>query len=357
MRYLYCVLNVKAQVAHRRKMSKRDQFIGLMKAEMPERILFYPILMQFAAKYYFKNYGEFVSDYKVLVRSNIKCLEDFDLDMISLISDPYRETAAFGAKIEFTSNEGPKCLNRVITTPKDIENLKKPDIYKCERTIDRIKGAEYYKKLLKDEFPIMGWVEGPLAEACDLTGVGEMMVLLMTEPELSMLLLDKCLITAKEFAKSQIDAGCDLIGIGDAICSQIDSETYRTYIFKRHQELVNFIHSQGVFVKLHICGDTTHLWPLLSELKLDIFDPDYMTSMEDAHHIFGPEVTLSGNLNPVELQNLSVEETFNKTKCLLDINRGRKFILSAGCEITVDTPPANIRAMREASKQIPSIKL
>jgi hypothetical protein len=34
------------------------------------------------------------------------------------------------------------------------------------------------------------------------------------------------MITAKNFAKAQIEAGCDLIGIGDAICSQIDSDTY-----------------------------------------------------------------------------------------------------------------------------------
>ena len=332
-------------------MSKREQFIALMKGVTPGKTLFYPIIMHFAARYNSKSYGEFASDYRILVESNIKCLEDFDLDLISLISDPYRETAAFGAKIEFIPEGVPKCLNKIISSLKDIENLRNPDVYTCERTLDRIKAVEYYKKLLKDEVPVMGWVEGPLAEACDLAGVSEMLILLMTEPDLSVVLLDKCLITAKEFAKAQIEAGCDLIGIGDAICSQIDVDTYGTYVFNRHKELVNFIHSLGAFVKLHICGDTTHLWPLLSKLKVDIFDPDFMTSMENAHNIFGQEVTLSGNINPVELQDLTPDETLVKTRNLINENTGRKFILSAGCEITVNTPPANILAMREAANK------
>ena len=333
-------------------MSKHEQFIALMKGDTPGKTLFYPILMHFAARYNSKTYGEFASDFRILVQSNIKCLEDFDLDLISLISDPYRETAAFGANVEFIPAGVPKCLNTIVSSSKDIENLRNPDVYACDRTLDRIKGVEYYKKLLKDEVPVMGWVEGPLAEACDLAGVSEMLILLMTEPGLSAVLLDKCLITAKEFAKAQVDAGCDLIGIGDAICSQIDVDTYRAFVFDRHKELVDFIHSLGAFVKLHICGDTTHLWPLLSELKVDIFDPDFMTNMENAHNIFGQEVTLSGNMNPVELQDLTRDETIKQTRKLIYENTGRKFILSAGCEITVNTPPANILAMREAANKL-----
>lgn len=61
--------------------------------------LFYPILMHFAARFNGNTYGEFASDYKALVESNIKCMHHFDMDMVSLISDPYREIAAFGAQL------------------------------------------------------------------------------------------------------------------------------------------------------------------------------------------------------------------------------------------------------------------
>jgi MtaA/CmuA family methyltransferase len=332
-------------------MSKKEQFIKLMKGDDPGRILFYPLLMHFAARFIGKTYGQFASDYNVLVESNIKCMEHFGLDMVGLISDPYRETSAFGAPIEYIAEGVPKCLKHLVESVDDIAKLKNPDVYKCERTLDRINGVELFKRRIKDEVPVMGWVEGPLAEACDLAGVGEMLVFLMTDPDSSKKLMDICLKTAKDFAKAQVEAGCDLIGIGDAICSQIDAETYNTFVFERHKELVDYIHSIGAYVKLHICGDTTHLWPSIAKLDIDWFDPDHLTSISDAHKILGSSVTLSGNLNPVDIQNLKEEEIVIAAKKLAEKEKGKRFIMSAGCEITVLTPHANLMAMRNAIKQ------
>ncbi|MFH0760250.1 MAG: uroporphyrinogen decarboxylase family protein, partial [Bacteroidota bacterium] len=246
------------------------------------KVQFYPILMHFAARFNGKTYGELASDYRVLVESNIKCLEFFDFDMVSLISDPYRETSAFGAPVEFIPEGVPKCLSKIIAGRDDIEKLKNPDVYKNPRTLDRISGAFYYQQLLKGTVPVMGWVEGPLAEACDLAGVTEMLVMLMMDPDGSRILLDKCLRTAKDFARAQVEAGCDLIGVGDAICSQIDRETYDTYVSDLHRELTDYIHILGARVKFHICGNTTHLWPSLGKIDIDIFDLDYMADMDEA---------------------------------------------------------------------------
>lgn len=329
-------------------MTRKEEFLRLIVGDKPGRVLFYPILMHFAARFNGHTYGELASDYRVLVESNIKCIHQFDFDMVSLISDPYRETAAFGAPVEFVAEGVPKCNKLIINTPEDIAALRKPDVLQSARTLDRINGARYYQEILKKEVPVMGWVEGPLAEACDLAGVTEMLIMLMMDPSSANLLMDKCLDTAMDFAREQVAAGCDLIGVGDAICSQIDLDLYNTFVFSRHRRLVDYIHSLGALVKLHICGNTTHLWPSLSKLRLDIIDLDYMTDMDDAYHQFGPEVVRCGNINPVEIQNLSANEVFKRSKNLITKERGRRFMLSGGCEITVNTPTENLMAMRRA---------
>ncbi len=329
-------------------MSKKSDFQKLLAGEPVGRIQFYPILMHFAARFDGKTYGEFASDYRVLVESNIRCLRHFDADMVSLISDPYRETAAFGAEVRFVPESVPQCMSKVVDTPEDIIKLERPDVLSYDRTLDRISGARYYRELLGEEVPVMGWVEGPLAEACDLAGVTEMLMMLMMDPEAAGILLDKCLETGKDFAREQVKAGCDLIGVGDAICSQIDPDTYQAFVFDRHRQLVDFIHSLGVPVKFHICGNTTHLWPYLSQLGLDIFDLDFMSDPEEAYRQFGPEVIRCGNINPVEIQNLTAEEVFQKCRDLISREKGRKFMLSGGCEITVNTPAENLLAMRRA---------
>lgn len=61
---------------------------------------------------------------------------------------------------------------------------------------------------------------------------------LMMEPDFANRLMDKCAVTAKDFAKAQIEAGCEIIGMGDAVCSQIDADTYETFVKERHKELI-----------------------------------------------------------------------------------------------------------------------
>jgi MtaA/CmuA family methyltransferase len=331
-------------------MTKQNLFEKLCNNEPLSSTLFSPILMHFAARHIGKNYGEFASDHKVLVEANIRAMHDFDMDMVSLISDPYRETSAFGAFIEFIPEGVPVCKTKVVKGPDDIRNLKIPDVYNNERTLDRIKGGELYTKILKGNVPVIGWIEGPMAEACDLTGVSEMLIMIMMDPENSDLLLDKCTEFAKLFAKAQIDAGCGIIGMGDAICSQIDIETYNRFVKDRHRDIISYIHKLGGRVKLHICGDITHLMPSIKEIGVDILDLDWQVDFERTRDIMGSETILCGNINPVTIQNLTAAEIYALSKELVESQKGKKFILSGGCEITVNTPNKNLLAMRNACR-------
>ena len=330
-------------------MNKKEQFSAFMEDRAADGYLaFQPILMHFAARLAGNTYGQFASDHRVLVKSNIIALTKFDLDWVELISDPYRETSAFGAKVEYIPEGVPKCLASIIKSIDDVHALKNPDVYKATRTLDRIKGAELYRKLLNGSVPVFGWIEGPLAEACDLVGVSEMLTMLMIDPDFCNFLMDKCMITAKAFAKAQIDAGCDIIGIGDAICSQIDIDLYNRFVKSRHQELVSCIHSMRSKVKMHICGNISHLLPSLKDLALDILDLDWQVNLEDAHQQMGPKAALCGNINPVIIQDSTADQITQLTAALVESQQGKKFILSGGCEITVNTPHRNIEIMRNA---------
>lgn len=213
-----------------------------------------------------------------------------------------------------------------------------PHIYRSEGTRDRILGAGYYQKIVKGNVALGGWIEGPLAEACTLIGVSEMLVPHMCDPDLVNRILDICIIVAKEFAKAQINEGCDYIGIGDAICSQIDLKTYDLFVRERHLELDDYIHSLGVKTKLHICGNIEHLLPSIRSLNFDIVDIDYAVSPSKAREELGDKVVIKGNINPVFIQNASLEELEENVNSLLAKTKNAKFILSGGCEIIVLTP-------------------
>jgi MtaA/CmuA family methyltransferase len=312
------------------------------------KVPFSPILMHFAARFIGKTYAGFASDHKVLVDANLRCMEHFKMDTVSLISDPYRETSAFGAPIRFIQEGVPQCTTHIVQTLEDAMSLPVPDVYKCERTRDRIDGAALFYKTLQGKVPIIGWIEGPLAEACDLAGIDMMLVQMMVDPGFANVIMDKCTEMAKNFAKAQIDEGCTIIGIGDAICSQVDLDTYNLFVKPRHQEICDFIHSMGVAVKLHICGDINHLIPSFPSLKVDILDCDWQIDIHKAKDLLGDDVLFSGNLNPVLIQDDPKE--LIKERSLGLIHEYGNLILSGGCEITVLTPEENLLAMADACK-------
>ncbi len=331
-------------------MTKKQKFDRLLNGmDLETAKLFRPILMHFAARFSQKTYREFASDYRVLVECNIKAMEYFDTDLVGLISDPYRETSAFGAKVSFPDEAVPKCEEIIVKSLEDAKALKNPDLYKEERTRDRIEGAKYFAKRLKGDIPVIGWIEGPLAEACDLAGVGEMLMQMMIDPDFANILMDKCVVTAKEFARLQILEGCDIIGMGDAICSQIDIGTYDAFVKERQKEIIDYVHECGGKVKLHICGDISHLLASIKDLGMDILDLDWQVDMDIAHDVIGPDVIRCGNIDPVLIQNSSSEQLEIMTGETIKKEMGRKHIISGGCEITVNTPIENLMAIRKSS--------
>lgn len=314
-------------------------------------IFFSPILMQFAAHHIGKTYKDFYLDHTVLVQANLACRRDFGMDAVGLISDPYRETSAYGAELICPDESVPHPLRPLVVSLEEIATLPDPDVHVAVRTRDRIDATRALRKALGRDTPIIGWIEGPLAQACDLFGVQGMLIKLASDPGFSGQMLRKMMPTAKAFAMAQIEAGADIIGVGDAICSQISPKMYEAYIKPLHDEIFCFIQARDTMVKLHICGDITHLLPHIAELNPDIADLDWMVDMESAHQILGSEIIRCGNLDPVAIiERLSADAVFDKARRLAVSEQGYPFILSGGCEITPLTPKENLMAMKTAAR-------
>ncbi len=306
-----------------------------------------PILMQFAAEYIGSNYGAFASDHRVLAEANIRCAGDFGFDQLSAISDPYRETQGFGAEIEYVTDGVPRCKKPPLADTRDLSVLKQPNPLKSERMRDRVDAISLMKERTGDTYSIMGWIEGPAAEAADLRGVGTFLIDMLDDEDFSCRLMDRCLDTGIDFARAQIDAGADTIGIGDAIASQMSPDMYKRLVLPREKWLIDAIHSMGGLVRLHICGDITHLLPGVATLGIDILDVDHMVDMADVRRIVGNSVTLAGNIDPASGVRYGAPERIREVIRETYRTVGNPYLVNAGCEIPSGTPNENLKALCE----------
>ena len=310
-----------------------------------------PILMQYAAEYIKSDYAAFASDYKILTRANSVCAADFGIDQLSCISDPYRETQGFGAEITYVS-DGPPRSTHPLEYHTDLKILKKPDPNESERMADRIRAIQRYRELFADKYSVLGWVEGPAAEAADLRNVMNFLVDLIGDEHFVSDLMDLCLEVAIVFARAQVVAGADTIGIGDAIASQVSPATYERLIQPREKKLVAAIKQSGARVKLHICGNTTHLLPGIADLGVDILDVDHMVDMSLVRRTVGDRVAITGNLDPVAQIKNGKPDAIRQAVRNLYSEVGNPYLINAGCEIPAGTPEENLRALCEPLEYI-----
>jgi MtaA/CmuA family methyltransferase len=282
----------------------------------------------------------------VLVEANEICARDFGVDQLSCISDPYRETQGFGSTIEFMKN-GPPRSSHPLQETKDLSVLAKPDPGSSVRMLDRVRAVETYHQRFHGQFSILGWVEGPAAEAADLRNVTPFLIDLLDDEPFACELMDLCIDTAIEFARAQVDAGADTIGIGDAIASQVGPDLYHELIQPREKRLVRAIQEMGAYVKLHICGNITHLLPGIADLGVDILDVDHLVDMARVRGAVGGRVAIAGNVDPVSVVRNGTPGAIRDAVRKAYEQVGNPYIVNAGCEIPAGTPVDNLKAFCE----------
>ena len=334
-------------------MTSFDRYMQMVRGERPDFVPRVPIVMQFAAEYVGSNYGAFASDFNVLVEANRRCAEDFGFDQLSAISDPYRETQGFGGRITYVTDGVPRCTNP-LSASKDLSVLLRPDPLVSTRMLDRINAIRAYKKKYNRNYSVLGWVEGPAAEGADLRGVMNFLMDTIDDPDFLCILMDRCVEVGTAFALAQLHAGADTIGIGDAIASQISAEFYEDYIQPREKTLVTSIQEHGGLVRLHICGNITHLLPGIADLEVDILDVDHMVDMVNVRKTVGSSVVISGNIDPVAGVLNGTPESIRQYMRRTYESVGDPFMVNAGCEIPPKTPTENLKALCEPIPLMPA---
>ena len=132
-----------------------------------------------------------------------------------------------------------------------------PDPLTAVRMSDRVRAAGLFREKVGDRKLVEGWIEGPCAEAADLRGINTLMMDFFDDPTFVRELFEFTLQLGIRFAKAQVDAGADLIGVGDAAASLVGPDFYREFVWPYEKRLVDELHAMGTRVRLHICGNTT----------------------------------------------------------------------------------------------------
>jgi len=330
-------------------MNGYERVLATLERRQREALAYMPITMMFAADRIDVPYGRYAADYHVLVEGQLATARQFDFDHVSCISDPAREAADCGAVVHYFDDQPPTIdeSNALLHDKARLKTLAIPDpLRPGSRMNDRVSAVQLFVQQVKGELFIEGWVEGPCAEAADLRGINALMVDFTDDPEFVRELFDFNVRMATTFAKAQIEAGCDIVGVGDAAASLVGPRIYRDFVFPYEKRLIENIHALGGRVRLHICGNISRSLKEVGQTGFEMIDLDSMVPIDKARLEMGEEKVLAGNLDPVKCLRNGTPQEITDAVAACHRAAGTNFIVGAGCEVPRDTPPENLNAMR-----------
>lgn len=328
-------------------MTGRERVLAMLEGRTPDRLPLMPITMMFAADQAGVRYGEYVRDYRVLADAQILTADRFGFDYVSAISDPAREAADLGAPVEFYEDQPPALPEEhaLLADPAQLDRLDVRDPQPGGRMHDRLLAIAALKARAGDTRLVEGWIEGPCAEGADLRGINRLMLDFHDDPGFVRALFEFVVEMALRFAKAQVEAGADIIGIGDAAASLVGPRLYREFVEPSETRLIAGVKAMGARVRLHICGNTRKILDGMGRVGADIVDLDYPSPVAQGREQMGPTQVLLGNVEPVGVLRNGTPEAVTAALAACHRGGGDRWIVGAGCEICRDTPEVNVRAL------------
>ncbi|RPJ87418.1 MAG: hypothetical protein EHM18_01245 [Acidobacteria bacterium] len=330
-------------------MNGRDRILAMLEKKPVDRLPLMPITMMFAGDQAGIRYGDYARDYRALAKAQIHTACKFDFDYVSAISDPAREAADCGATIRYFEDQPPAIdeAEALLLDKSKLLQLKFPDPHGGGRMNDRVRAVELLSSQIGNEKLVEGWVEGPCAEGADLRGINNLMLDFFDDPGFVRDLFAFVIEMELTFAQAQVDAGCELIGVGDAAASLVGPQIYEEFVWPYEKQLVDGLHRLGAKVRLHVCGNTNALVAGMGRLGCDMVDLDFMVALATGRSAMGPDQVLAGNLDPVKVIRNGHPQLIREQVQQCHQESAPLYIIAAGCEIPRGTPDENVRALRE----------
>lgn len=289
-----------------------------------------------------------VTNGKIHFQAVKKLYELYPSAAATVIMDLTVEAEAFGSEITFPENEVPSVIGNLVTNMEDVENLHIPDMAQgrlCEYLlVNSLSVAAIQDK------PVLAGCIGPYSLAGRLMGMTEIMTGIYTDPDMVMLLLEKCNAFLLNYCKEIKKTGVGGVVMAEPAAGLISAEDCSIYSSTFIKKIVEELQDDTFMVVLHNCGNTGHSTSAMVETGAAALHFGNWIDMLDALNGCPQEVLVMGNIDPVGCMKMGTPEgVYSDTMQLLDKTSGyRNFVLSTGCDVPPHVSPENISAFYRA---------
>jgi len=261
-------------------------------------------------------------------------------DTVSPYFSVQQESAAFGCQVVWGEIDSmPDNYGPIYKEPDDV---KIPQDFLNRQPVRAVLEAiKMLSHRYGDTCAIVGKAMGPWTLAYHLYGTQNFLMDTILEPEKVKNFLEVLKEVTILFANEQLAWGADVVTIADhATGDLVGPDTYRDFLLPVHKYITQRINGPTI---LHICGNTLDRMKYIAEAGFENFHFDSKVDALEAISEVNDRISLSGNLNNVEvLLGGTPQMVGDEVKKLIEA--GIK-IIGPECAVPLRVPNVNLRAI------------
>lgn len=286
-------------------------------------------------------------DPQVAAKVHLKALELYDYDITTIQVEPSWPVAeACGAEIIYPPDKNPWISSHVVERKADLERLEIPDFREIISTNTMIEGTSILSE--NANAPVAAYMTGPLTFSLQLMPYEKAISEMIKNPEFIHNLVRRSTKIIRSYVELLKDAGATIFIICEHDVQLISPLLFKKFSLAYLEDILDIFH----YNILHLCGDVqVHLKKnsrFLQNLKgLKTINIGPKVDIGWAQKTFDKKLGIAGNIDHMRLlPQGNPKEIQGKVHQAIEASQGdNRFILTPGCEITVDTPVENVKAL------------
>jgi uroporphyrinogen decarboxylase len=342
-------------------MTSKQLVLAALQGQAVPRVPVGPLAVHYCAGPAGYSLRRYTTDPNALADSVLRYYERFRPDAVVLSADTWVSAEAMGAQVGDNGENRPfgDLGGPLIRSAADIDRIPSPNVGVQGRYPLMLEALTHIAKKLGDEVFLVGCFDQyPFSLAAALMGINEIMFKLSDDPPFVVALMERCLEYAMAYGSALSKAGADLLTGGDSPAGLIGGNTYRQIALPFEKRLIAGLQSvTGKPVSLHICGNPGCKLADMAGSGAEVLELDHKVDLAQACRVVDPEITIWGNIDPISVllygsPALVQQTTWRALETVREAGR-RRFVLSSGCTLAIETPEENVAALIASTRYQP----
>ena len=327
-------------------MTGKERVISAIKLQKTDRTPWVPFVGVHGARLIDVSATEYLISETHIFNGVDTAIKTYQPDGIPVVFDLQIEAELLGCELAWAEHNPPAVVSHPLLEGITLDDLQIPSM--SEGRIPVIMNAT---KRLRSQHPnvaLYGLITGPFTLALHLLGT-DIFMKMLEEPDYMHRLLSFTSVIGKKMAKAFIEAGCDVIAVVDPMTSQIDGQSFKTFVTPHASDIFRLIRSEGALSSFFVCGHAQQNIEAMCLCKPDNISIDENIPLDYVKEVaLRHKISFGGNmkLTVVMLMGDKNDVQTNALECM-DQGGDLGFLLAPGCDLPMDTPLENVLAVTE----------